>query len=271
MSEPLRGHYGLNLIVYGPSKVGKSYLGDTSPTPRLVLDAEAGSRFTPSRKTYWDPVTQRPPEVNGEWDTVIVAVRSYRDVLKAYEWLASGQHPFRSVVLDSISEIQQRAVDDIAGLNQMQTQDWGKLLRALSDLIRKFRDLVAHPTRPLDAIVVIAMARQIDGVWKPFMQGQIATLMPYYVDICSYLGVVPLEDGTLVRRLFVGTFPGFDTGERVGGRLGTYVDEPNISEMLARIRGERPLPVTSSVTSIPVVTPVEGERPVGTLNLIQEG
>lgn len=268
MTEPLQEHYGINLIVFGGSKVGKSTLGDTTPAPRLVLDAEAGSRFTPSRKVRWDPASQKPPVPDGTWDTALVAVRSYRDVLRAYEWLASGQHPFRSVVLDSISEIQQRAVDDIAGSNVMQTQDWGTLLRNLSDLIRKFRDLVSHPTRPLDAIVVIAMARQgSDGTWKPFMQGQIATLMPYYVDVCSYLGVVPLEDGTTIRRLFVGTFPGFETGERVGGRLGTYVDGPNISTMLAAIRGEAALPVTSSTPSltVPAVDHVE------TLNLNQEG
>ncbi len=265
MSEPLQGHYGINIVVFGASKVGKSTLGDTTPAPRLVLDAEAGSRFTPSRKVRWDPVSQRPPVVDGTWETAVVAVRSYRDVLKAYEWLASGQHPFRSVVLDSISEIQQRGVDDIAGNNVMQTQDWGTLLRNISDLIRKFRDLVTHPTKPLDAIVVIAMARQSpDGTWKPFMQGQIATLMPYYVDVCSYLGVVPQEDGTAVRRLFVGTFPGFETGERVGGRLGTYVDSPNISTMLAAIRGEAPLLAAS-----PPIANLEVS--VETLNLNQEG
>src|SRR5215475_15054648 len=95
-------HYGVNAILFGPQKKGKSFLGDTTPAPRLVLDAEAGSRFTPSRKVGWDPVSQAPPQVDGTWDTAIVTVQSFRDVQKAYEWLASGQHPFHSVVLDSI-------------------------------------------------------------------------------------------------------------------------------------------------------------------------
>jgi hypothetical protein len=30
---------------------------------------------------------------------------------------------------------------------------------------------------------------------------------------------------------------GFETGERVGGRLGTHIDNPDITEMLARVRG----------------------------------
>lgn len=261
-------NYGINIIIFGHAKRGKSWLGDTTPAPRVVLDSEGGSRFTPSRKRIWDPVSQRPPVADGTWDTAIVVVRSYRDVLKAFEWLNSGQHPFHSVVLDSISEIQQRAVDDIAGTNQMAQQDWGKLLRTVSDLVRKFRDLVTHATNPLDAVVFIAMAKQVDGTWRPHMQGGLATTFPYYVDACCFLDVVHAEDGTPVRRLFCGTFPGFETGERLGGRIPTYVDSPNLSELLARVRGSvEPLPITSSATSVTAVTLVDGGLPTETQTL----
>lgn len=245
-------HYGINAIIFGPSKAGKSWLGDTTPAPRLVLDAEAGSRFTPSRKIGWDPVSQPPPAADGTWDTASVAVRSFRDVQKAFDWLASGKHPFRSVVMDSISEIQQRVVDDIAGTNQMKQQDWGQLLRVLSDLIRKFRDLVTHPTNPLDAVIFIAMTKQNgDGAWYPYMQGSMATTFPYYVDLCAYMVKAPQEDGTQIRRLFCDTFPGFETGNRLAGRIPAYLDDPNISEILSMVRGEtRVLPVTSSAASV---------------------
>lgn len=230
-------HYGLNAIVFGHSKRGKSYLGDTTPPPRLVLDAEAGSRFTPSRKTQWDP-NQSPPTPDGSWDTAIVPVRSFRDVNNAYAWLNSGKHPFKSVVLDSVSEIQQRIVDDIAGTQAMKQQDWGQLLRVGSDLIRKFRDLVTNPVNPLDAVIYIAMAKQRpgDSVWIPYVQGSLATVFPYFVDICAYLDFVANEDGSTVRRLFIGPIPGFETGERVGGRLGHYIDNPNVATMLETVR-----------------------------------
>lgn len=231
--------YGINMIVHGPSKAGKSYLGDTTPAPRVVLDAEAGSRFTPSTKITWDPVSQKPLDLIGvgDWETALVTVRDFRTVQKAYEWLYSGQHPFKSVVIDSISEVQQRAVDDIAGTNQMQTQDWGQLLRVVSDLVRKFRDLVANPVNPLDAVLFIAMTRQANDVWRPYVQGQLSTTLPYYVDLVGYLApVVQPETGELTRRLFTGTFPGYETGERVGGCLGSYIDSPDISSMLSVIR-----------------------------------
>jgi hypothetical protein len=203
------------------------------------LDAEAGSRFTPSKKILWDPIRQQPNDLLATpgWDTALVPVRDFRTVQKAFEWLNSGQHPFRSVVMDSISEVQQRAVDDIAGTNQMQTQDWGQLLRIVSDLVRKFRDLVANPIKPLDAVVFIAMTRQVNEVWRPYVQGQLSTTLPYYVDIVGYLApIVTPETGELTRRLFTGTFPGYETGERVGGCLGPFTDSPDVSRMLATIR-----------------------------------
>lgn len=227
---------GINMIVFGPQKHGKSWLGDTTPGPRLVLDAEGGSRFTPSRKKIWDPLTETPPEADGTWDTAIVYVRDYRTVDRAYDWLNSGKHPFRSVTLDSVSEIQQRCIDDIAGVNQMDQQAWGRLLRTVSDLIRKFRDLSTHPVNPLDAVVFIAMAVHLDDKWRPYMQGGIKTTMPYYVDICAYLAKTPLADGTTARRLYVDAAPGFEIGERVGGCLGPYIDDANVTTMLEVVR-----------------------------------
>lgn len=228
--------YGINAIVYGEAKQGKSWFLDTMPAPRLILDAEGGSRFTPSRKIVWDPTKDAPPVHDGTWDTAIVFARTYRAVDQAFEWLNSGKHPFRSVGVDSISEVQQRAVDDIAGKNQMSKPDWGTLLRTISDLLRKFRDLTTHPVKPLDAVVFIAMAKNVDGVQRPYMQGQIGSTMPYYVDICAYLATIVKDDGGESRRLFIKPSPGFVIGERVGGCLGPFIDDPSIEGMLGTIR-----------------------------------
>jgi hypothetical protein len=231
-------HYGINMIVFGPQKSGKSWLGDTTPAPRLVLDAEGGSRFTSSSKVMWDPLRSAPPTPDGSWETAIVYVRDYRTVLKVLEWLDSGKHPFRSVVVDSISEVQQRCIDDISGINQMQQTQWGELLRKVSSLARNFRDLTMNAVRPLDAVVLIAMTKENNGIQRPFVQGSLADTLPYYYDICALMKVVPSDDGlSMVRRLFVGPVTGFETGERVGGRLGSHIDNPNVTEMLARVRG----------------------------------
>jgi hypothetical protein len=209
------------------SKTGKSWLSDTSPAPRLVLDAEGGNgtTWTPSRKVIWNPTTERPPEADGTWDTCIVHVRAFTDVQRAYEWLNSGQHPFRSCTIDSVSETQQRAVDEIAGVEQMRERDWGELLRKMNKLIRDFRDLVNHPTNPLDVMIFIAMTRDVNGVKKPYVQGQLATILPYQVDVVGYLQRTPDFNvpGKLDRFLMFHPDPAYDCGERVGGRLGGWL------------------------------------------------
>lgn len=233
---------GISMIAYGPSKSGKSYLGDTTPAPRLVLDAEMGSRFTPSKKKEWDPLTEKLPEPDGTWDTVIVPVHNYKAVTMAYEWLNSGQHPFRSVVIDSISEVQQRLADDLVGTNALQLQDWGVMLRKASTLIRQFRDLVTHAVKPLDVVLFIAMeTERADGTRRPHVQGQLKTTLPYYVDLLTHLSATSLEDGSVVRRLIIGPHPHYETGERVGGRLGLYIDNPKVTDMLDLVRGESAL------------------------------
>lgn len=227
---------GISMIVHGPKGAGKSYLGDTTPAPRLVLDAEMGSRFTPSRKKFWNPLTEKVPENDGTWDSCLVTVREYRAVEKAYEWLNTGQHPFRSVVVDSISEVQQRLADSLKGDHPLELRDWGEMLRKASLLIRNLRDLVTHPVKPLDAVLFIAMTSQRqDGTWFPFVQGQLKVTLPYYVDLLTYLAAVPQEDGSSVHRLLVGPVQGYATGERVGGRLGRYIDNPSITDMLSVI------------------------------------
>lgn len=229
--------YGINAVIFGPSKAGKTWLADTAPGPRLILDAEGKTRFLPSRKVYWDPMAAGPPEADGTWETCIVPVRSYKTLEQTRDWLVSGSHPFRSAVLDSISEAQQRAVDDVAGIKQMQTQDWGTLLRMVAGLARSLRDLTTHPTNPLDAVVINAMTRRgDDGVERPFLQGQMEDRLPYFFDLVNYLCIVPGPDGKPIRRLIVEPAPGFATGEAVGGALGPYIDDPNLTEMLAAVR-----------------------------------
>jgi AAA domain len=228
---------GISMIIFGQSKSGKSRLGMSTPVPRLILDAESGSRFIMGKIVQWDPRTTAPPQL-GDWETCHVVVHDYDTVSAALHWLQSGQHPFASVVLDSISEIQQRAVDSIVGTDAMRIQDWGSLLRMVSATVRQFRDLVTHPTHPMWSVTYIAMATQQDGKWRPLVQGALKDFLPYYCDICAYLFVNPPIDqaGSWPgNRLLVMSHPEYLTGERVGGIFGQVVDYPNIAAMVGHV------------------------------------
>lgn len=232
----------LSLLVHGESKVGKSTLGNSAPAPRLIVDAEGGSKFLPGKKIVWDVRNEAPPTPDGTWDTCVVTVRNFQDVKSVYDWLNSGKHGFESLVIDSISEVQKRCIDDIAGTDQMTQQAWGSLLRAMEQLVRAMRDLTSHPTNPLKAVVLIAMTREINGKMRPFVQGALATTLPYFIDVVGYLEVVeypdpadPTQPPTKVRELVVSPHPRYEAGERVQGRLGDRVFHPDVSRMLDTI------------------------------------
>ena len=245
----------LTIMVYGESKVGKSTFAVTAPYPRLMLDVEGGHRFLPINVKYWDPMTQEPPLADGTWDTVVVQVRDYDVVIKAFQWLQSGKHQFKSLIIDSISELQVKCMDNIAGTEQMKMQQWGELLRHMGALLRDLRDLTMHPTQPLEAVVLTAMARKgQDGVYRPYLQGQLAIQAPYFYDILGAVTVEtvpnpdPLQPPYKVRRMYVERTPEYEAGERVQGRLGKVVEQQDlgIERMLDMVFGEKTAATTTS-------------------------
>lgn len=193
----------------------------------------------------WDPVQGPPPEADGTWDTCVVYVRDYDTMVRVYQWLQMGNHQFNSLILDSISELQVRLKEKIAGRGQLQTQQWGEVLTALAGLLRDLRDLTMHPTKPLEAVILTAMTQQRDGMWRPYLQGQLATIIPYLFDATLWLYVDqlqnpdPSEPPIEVRRGFIGKHPLFEAGARVGGRLPDTIDNPNIEDMLNQVFGEK--------------------------------
>lgn len=254
MSEIQRS---LTAMVYGESKVGKSTFAVTAPYPRLMLDVEGGHRFLPIIIKYWDPLREEPPVADGTWDTCVVVVQRYDIVLKTYQWLQSGQHQFKSLIIDSISELQVKCIDNIAGNEQMKMQQWGELLRHMGGLLRDLRDLTMHPTNPLEAVVLTAMARQDQGgKYRPYLQGQLAIQAPYFYDILGALTVEevqnpdPMQPPFKMRRMYVERTNLYEAGERVQGRLGSVVDQENLSvdRMLDIIFGQKQAAAAAKTT-----------------------
>lgn len=246
----------LSVLVHAFTKVGKSTLGATTPPPRLLLDAEAAYRFLPIRKTFWDPLAEPPPKYDETWDTCVVLVRQYSTLVRAIEWLECGLHDFESVTVDSISEVQKKCKDQISGSPEMQRNMWNELLWHMESLIRRLRDLTEHPTRPLTAVVLTSMTEQRDGKYKPYVQGQLRTTLPYFIDVVGYLFVEtvtsndPTQPGYEMRRMLTRPHPQYEAGERVQGRLPAYIDDRcvNITWMLDAVFGVQP-PTAAELTA----------------------
>lgn len=253
MSEVQRS---LTMMIYGESKVGKSSLAVTAPAPRLMLDVEGGHRFLPISVKYWDPLREEPPIADGSWDTCVVQVNDYETVLKAYQWLQIGKHSFKSLIIDSVSELQVKCMDQIAGTEQMQMQQWGQLLRHMGSFLRDVRDLTMHKTNPLSAVVLTAMARPgQDGRYRPYLQGQLAIQAPYFYDILgaitneTYANPDPTQPAYKARRMYVERTDQYEAGERVQHRLGSIVEASNlnIEKMISMIYDtQSPTPPTAA-------------------------
>jgi hypothetical protein len=130
----------------------------------------------------------------------------------------------------------------------MKMQQWGELLRHMGALLRDLRDLTMHPTQPLEAVVLTAMARPgQDGRMRPYLQGQLAIQAPYFYDILGAVTVEsmpnpdPLQPPYKVRRMYVERTNEYEAGERVQGRLGQVVEQENlgIERMLDMVFGEK--------------------------------
>lgn len=238
----------LSILVHAQSKVGKSTLAGTAPAPMVIFDAEGSTKFLPLRKIMWDPLRDEPPQWDGSWDAAVVNVHSYDVLDQGYRWLMTGKHQFRSLVLDSISEVQRKLKTKLVGIQKMQRDNWDDLLRNMDGLIRGFRDLTQHPHKPMQVVVFIAETRLMDGKYKPYLQGQITTALPYWMDLVGYLWVEPqisaggapvLDDygkPSKIRRLLISADnPLYEAGERVQGRLPDIVDQPNITQMLLNV------------------------------------
>lgn len=234
----------LSLLVHAGTKTGKSTLSSTAPLPICVLDAEGGWRFIrkagfdgkPLRKKHWNPALGPPPSYDGTWDVCIVTVTQWETLTQVYAWLTQSPHDFRSLVLDSITEMQRRLKANLRGTEQMRIQDWGDLLTRMDALIRGFRDLTIVPTNNIDVVVFIAETEEKNGKWRPAMQGQISRSAPYWMDVIGYLYVEPTldKDGQAtgkVRKLLVTPHPQIEAGERVQGVLGDVITDPNVLTM----------------------------------------
>lgn len=228
----------LAAVIHGESGAGKSYFGGTTPGPRLILDAEGGSRFIKNnrRRVTWKPLTDSPPEADGTWDACFVEVLDWQSFYAAYQWLASGKHGFKSVIIDSLTEIQKRLVDDIAGVEQPTLQDWGTIGRNLEDMIRKFRDLTRHHTAPIN-VVFLALSHLRDGETRPFLKGQLELSLPAFVDVVGYIYTVEsqTEANKIDRRMLLQAVNKIIAKDRTGAlaeKYGMTAQDANFTEWL---------------------------------------
>ena len=237
-------------LIYGEPGAGKSWLGQTTPAPRLVLDAEGGSRHAMRmgpdgkavrvKKIVWDPTRDAPPEA-GDWEVAQVFLRDFKTLKRVFEWLNTGQHPFRSIVVDSLTEVQKRCKDALAGTETLTERMWGDLLIQMEQLVRQFRDLTFHEIKPIECVVILALALDKGKKVRPAVQGALGTSLPGYVDLEGYIAPVTSEDGTVERRMLIAFHETYEAKCRLHQlteAYGNVIVNPEFTTMLELINTE---------------------------------
>ena len=208
----------LKILIYGMTGVGKTYMSATSPDP-IFFDAEGGLLSIRDKKNI-----------------DCIRIKSFEDLSNGYEFLKNEKHKYKTVVLDSITEIHQVCYEEV--INRFkheiaEDRDWLRIQTKMRHLLRAFRNLDMH-------VVFTALAEDVkDGtsgvlIKKPELYGAMANEICAYMDIVGYLFVKEdTEKKTLSRYFMTQPTERFYAKDR-WGKLERY-EEPDIEKILQKI------------------------------------
>ena len=147
------------VVVYGPPGAGKTTFGATFPDA-LILSAESGL------------LSVRDQDID-VWE-----VGTWEDIEEAFRYLKTGNHSYKSVILDSLTESQKKLNEHIIRKfpakkrdyeDLMSMSDWGYSIDRLRKMCRAFRDL------PMN-VVFIALSQEVmmeeELMVKPALSGK---------------------------------------------------------------------------------------------------
>ena len=226
---------GSLIVIHGDPKVGKSWLGATSPKPILLLDAESGgTEYVPLRQVEWDPHQYAPPIDDGTWDAAVVRVHSRADIDQALAHVYSGTAPFRSIVADSLTYIQTKMKKAIPQTREFAGKAmWGHLGDEMEDLVSRMRDLKVLVPQ-IEAIVLICGTQLSEaGQYELMLQGRAKRQVAYDADMIGYLFVAPAEDGSFRRTLLCAPRPNAQAGHKFAPSFPDLITDPNMTAILA--------------------------------------
>lgn len=170
----------LKMVVYGEPGVGKTVFCSTAPD-LLFLDVEAGLMSVSDK------------EID------VCKVKNYSDIQETFKTLHETKHPYKTVALDSLTEIQKTIMDDLVksfpevkrayGGQYSSQSDWGANIDITRRMLRAFRDLEMN-------VIFVCLSQQAkDEVTgeitvKPAMSGKtMAEELCAIVDVVGYLYV----------------------------------------------------------------------------------
>lgn len=146
---------------YGRAGSGKTTLASTFPTPILLLDVK-------------DEGTDSIRDVKG---VKVLEITEWDDFEDAYWWLKQNPKAYKTVVIDTVTQLQQMIVEEISASKNLKGKaagdwgtmtkgDWGDVAARMKTWITNFRDL------PME-VVFLAQDRVFNGDEESSAEGEI--------------------------------------------------------------------------------------------------
>ena len=209
---------GVKLLVYGQAGAGKTSLIKSLPQP-IVLSAEGGLLSIQDA------------------DLPYIEITSMADLKEAYEWVTGEQGSnFKSVALDSISEIAEVVLNHEKKVNKDPRAAYGAMQEQMADIIRAFRDL---PGKHVYMSAKLEKTQDEMGrvLYAPSMPGnKTGQSLPYFFDEVLALRVEKDAEGNTQRALMCDT-DGLWLAKDRSGKLGAW-EAPDLGEIIAKIGGK---------------------------------
>lgn len=221
------------VLLYGTSGTGKTVLASTFPKP-LFIDMEGGMASIAGKKPLRYPANPK------------LVVDTVKELRKAYTVckaaLEAGDAPFETIVLDSLSEMQELVMLDVLGTfqanriydDQPTQTDYGKANRDTIKIIRSFLRLPCHI---VFTNVIAHKEYEDDQVGPSFVGKQVGPAVERLVDAIGYTFTVLGDNKEDVK--FMVSFA--NTPEHVGkDRLGVGTkNKPNDFNAIFRTKEQK--------------------------------
>jgi hypothetical protein len=237
----------LNMILYGDSGVGKTYLLGTSndcpeTSPSLLIDFEKGTRTLHGR------------------DIDIFRPDTWSEIQDVLEFFMFENDKYKSVLLDSATEVQKKfsmgsilgyfdgPAPDLGSTVAPSIKDWNRTGDQMRRLIRGFRDLAYLSDRSKRVHVVITCLERMNDkrqLVSPQLSGALGEECGALVDFLMRLSKQRTidEDETVERRyLLTSDHINEDGIKYLGKSRGTSLPkgiwEPNMTKIMSHLNGE---------------------------------
>lgn len=243
----------LNMIIYGDTGAGKTYLCGTAidfvdTSPALLIDFEGGTKTLHGKKID------------------ITRPKNWKEIQDIYEFFMYDNDKYKCVIIDSLTELQKKysmgfvtgeMTEDSEGSSIYTSlenataptrQDWLRSGEQMRKVIRAFRDLAYLDDESRRVHVIMTALEKHDdkrGIVSPQLPGALGPECGAMVDILVRLSrqtvdVTDEETGetkSIVRRHLLTDYHVDEFGTKYlaknrGNRLGTSMWEPTIAKIL---------------------------------------